>query len=343
MITAESVSNDTDQKSSPTNLTCLQLLEKTKLAEYGDFSFRHESDCWIVVDLKFSTDVNFKHHVVTKLYYRKHDKITLVFQKSCKTHQYPCAAATQIYRGRGIYLTTCNADVTRVAFHDKSPFQHPIILSMGTVFAEWYQFQPKYRLLYVPKATLAMKLSVNGTTLDNLDLKLHAIPTAILPRKSGNYLQAYRGLSMEDDHYGDCEKRHYSNQGVVVMNRTLVSRFFSAKLADYTPFFYSEHLNNITVLHNCPCWFFFIIGPSKDQSKAFVLRKATCLKKCSATFDLKKGFRLKKCYTDNAFGLGYTLWVTGGEEAVFIEPSKKETEKYIKNTDLFTFDYWLSD
>ena len=195
---------------------------------------------------------------------------------------------------------------------------------------------PKYRLLYVPEATLALQLVVRQTTLDNFGLKFHVIPSSILSKKRGNYLQVYRGLDMHDpDILADYKERYYCNQGDIMVNK---DRFFSAKLTDYTKLFWPEHLNNITVFHNSPCWFLFIAGPSKDTSKAYVLRKATCLKKCTATFDLKKGFRFSKCYTHMSFGLGYKLWVARRENAVFIEPPKTEIEQYIKNTDLFTFD-----
>ena len=316
------------------SFSILELLMKTKLAEYGNFSVRYQSDCWIIADFEFTTDTNFKQHVLEKLSYREDDQITLVLQKSRKSHQYPCAAATQIYRGRGIYLTGCDGHVTRVDFQNRSPFQHPINRFL------WSELQPKYRLLYVPQATLALKLVVNGTTLDNFGLKIHVMPTSILSKKRGNYLEIYRGLNIKDDYMlwiDDYEKWRNCNQGIILMNKTFKNTFAPAQLADFTAFFWPEHLNNITVLHNSPCWFLFVVGPSKDTSKAYVLRKATCLKKCTATFDWKKGFRLSKCYTHMSFGLGYKLWLTRGENAVFVEPPKTDIEKYIKNTDLFTF------
>ena len=220
-------SNGTGHKSS---LTCLQLLEKTKLAQYGNFSVKYESDCWIVVDLKFTTDATFKHHVLRKLEYSNRrtrseiSEITLVFQKSRKSHKYPCAAATQIYRGRGIYLTECDGHVTKVDYHDRTPFQHPINRFMypDGWDSTWYDLQPKYRLLYVPQATLALKLVVNGTTLDNFGLKIHVMPTSILSKKRGNYLEIYRGLNIKDDYtlwIDDYEKWRNCNQGIILMNK----------------------------------------------------------------------------------------------------------------------------
>ena len=106
-LTAESTRSVTDEESSFTTMTSSQLLEKTQFSKYGTFVVKHECDCWFVIDFKFSTNARFKQHVLKGLHYLKDNEITLVFQKSRKTHQYPCAAATQIYRGRGIYLTSC--------------------------------------------------------------------------------------------------------------------------------------------------------------------------------------------------------------------------------------------
>ena len=242
-----------DLEHSIANLSSLQLLEKTRLAEYGNFTVKHECDCWIVVELKFTKNATFKRHVIEKLSYdKRYDCITLVFQKSQETHQYPCAAATQIYRGKGIYLTDCGGRVSRVDFDSRSPFQHPRVLSMGTHIYECYEYQPKYRLLYVEKAALALELKVNQIMLDKLGLKLHVIPSSILTKKD-SYLPVYRGLEMlhhDDPRSGNYLSRYRSLQGDVLINKGLICKFFSAKLADYTSLFLSEQLNNITVFYN---------------------------------------------------------------------------------------------